>query len=84
MRVVYSVPKQSFQLLIPSKVADGSLALQIGTILAWFGRVGPIVIFRATSASHQSWGLGLAELGKNNYENSDKLTLLPVDASTVT
>ena len=35
MGAMDSVPKQCFQSLIPLKVANGSLALQIGTNAVW-------------------------------------------------
>ena len=62
--VVEWVPKQCFQLLIPLKVANDTLALPIETIPVWVGSARSNSDYKAISASQQSWSLGLAELGK--------------------
>ena len=42
MGVIYSVPKQSFQPLLPLKVSNGNLALKIVTVTSW--ELGPKII----------------------------------------
>ena len=49
--VLDSVTKHCFHPQIPLKVANGSLALQLGTIL---GRVSPIVIIRLSQPASRA------------------------------
>ena len=51
---------------MPLKIANSSLALQIGTIPVWVGSVWSNSDYKAISASQQSWSLGLAELGNKD------------------